>query len=315
MGKVLLEEQSLIDIANSIRSKTGSEETMTPGEMSENIEKIEGVSDYFTDTVKSGNSTCGGWVLEVKKLPAFKNSGTSCSNMFTRYEGEYIDLSKFDTSNVTYMNSMFQYCYKLQELDVSNFNTEKVINMSSMFSLRGNTGGAGEIKKLILGSNFNTSSVTNMSNMFTGCAGLTNLDVSTFNTEKVTNMSSMFDGCSGLTNINLSNFNTSAVTNMSEMFDGCNGLTSIDLSNFNTSLVTNMSSMFQYCKNLTSIDIRNFDFTNVTSYSSMFGSSASNGVPNDCLIIVKDDVAKTWITSKFSRLTNVKTIAEYESEV
>ena len=51
--------------------------------------------------------------------------------------------------------------------------------------------------------------------------------------------------------------------------------------------------------------MRNFDFTNVASYSTMFYN-----VPTDCLIIVKDDTAKTWITSKFTTLTNVKTVAE-----
>ena len=30
--------------------------------------------------------------------------------------------------------------------------------------------------------------------------------------------------------------------------------------------------------------------------------------------IVKDDTEKSWITSRFSRLTNVKTVAEYEAE-
>ena len=60
--------------------------------------------------------------------------------------------------------------------------------------------------------------------------------------------------------------------------------------------------------------LRNFDFANVgTSYNNMFGSSATSGVPNDCEIIVKDDTAKTWITGKFTRLTNVKTVAELEA--
>ena len=34
-----------------------------------------------------------------------------------------------------------------------------------------------------------------------------------------------------------------------------------------------------------------------------------------CLIIVKDDTQRTWITSKFSKLTNIKTIAEYEASL
>ena len=104
--------------------------------------------------------------------------------------------------------------------------------------------------------------------------------------------------------IDVSGINTSNVTDMQNMFYSCS-LTSLDLSNFITSNVTNISRMFQNCNKLTQLDIRNFDFTNVTSYSDMF-----YGVPTNCLIIVKDDTAKTWITSKFTTLTNVKTVAE-----
>jgi surface protein len=117
----------------------------------------------------------------------------------------------------------------------------------------------------------------------------------------------MFESCSGLTNLDVSNFNTSNVTNMSYMFCTCSGLTNLDLSNFITSNVTNMSAMFRYCKSLTNLDIRKFGFTKVTNYSGMFDE-----VPIDCLIIVKDETAKEWITSKFTTLTNVKTVAELE---
>ena len=63
--------------------------------------------------------------------------------------------------------------------------------------------------------------------------------------------------------------------------------------------------MFRACSSLTNLDIRKFAFTKVTSYSNMF-----TGVPADCLIIVKDDTAKTWITSKFTNLKNIKTVEE-----
>lgn len=120
----------------------------------------------------------------------------------------------------------------------------------------------------------------------------------------VTNMSYLYNS-NRSKSIDVSGLNTSNVTNMQNMFYSCSSLTSLDLSNFITSNVRNISRMFQNCSSLTSLDIRNFDFSNVTSYLDMFFD-----VPADCLIIVKDDTAKTWITSKFTTLTNVKTVAE-----
>ena len=125
--------------------------------------------------------------------------------------------------------------------------------------------------------------------------------VKNLDTTGVTNMQYMFQQCEKLTSLDVSNFNTSNVTYMSYMFSECSSLTSLDLSNFDTSNVKDMSYMFYNCTALQHLDISNFDFTKVTSYSSMF-----SGVPADCEILVKDETAKTWITSKFTNLTNVK---------
>ena len=48
-------------------------------------------------------------------------------------ELEYLDLSNFDTSNVTKMNHMFNECHKLKEIKgINKFNTNKVTDMQSM---------------------------------------------------------------------------------------------------------------------------------------------------------------------------------------
>ncbi|WP_375152656.1 BspA family leucine-rich repeat surface protein [Enterococcus mundtii] len=44
-----------------------------------------------------------------------------------------LDVSQWDTSQVTSMNGMFQNSRELKELDVSNWNTSKVTSMSLMF--------------------------------------------------------------------------------------------------------------------------------------------------------------------------------------
>ena len=125
----------------------------------------------------------------------------------------------------------------LDKIDLSSFNTSNVTNMSYMFM------GCSSLTSLDL-SGFNTSNVTYMYYMFNDCSSLTSLDLNGFNTSKVTNMDSMFNNCSSLTSIDLSSFNTSKVTNMDSMFNNCSSLTSIDLSSFNTSKVTNMYLMF-----------------------------------------------------------------------
>jgi hypothetical protein len=127
-----------------------------------------------------------------------------------------------------------------------------------------------------------------------------------------TSMKLMFTKCYRLMYGDFSQFNTSKVQRMDSMFSECRDLVELDLSSFTSESLTKTSQMFQKCPMLRKIDIRNMSFANVTSFSDMFGS-ATDGLANDCLIIVKDNTEKSWITSNFTRLTNVKTVAEYES--
>ncbi len=174
-----------------------------------------------------------------------------------------IDLSEFDTSQVTDMSGMFQGCSGLTDLDVSNFDTGLVTNMSYMFH------GCRSLTSLDV-SGFDTDQVTDMSYMFQGCSGLTDLDVSNFDTSQVTNMCFMFHYCQSLESLDVSNFNTSQVTNMNCMFESCNGLEELNLSNFNTSQVTDMRSMFQSCSGLTSLDLSSFNTDQVTDMGYLF---------------------------------------------
>ena len=174
-----------------------------------------------------------------------------------------LDVSGFDTSNVTDMGWMFNECDGLTSLDVSGFDTSNVTYMGWMFM------GCGGLTSLDV-SGFDTSNVTNMIWMFNGCGGLTSLDVSGFDTGNVTYMDGMFNGCSGLTSLDVSGFDTGNVTDMSDMFWGCSGLTSLDVSGFDTRNVTDMNWMFSGCSGLTSLDVSGFDTRNVTDMSDMF---------------------------------------------
>lgn len=157
-----------------------------------------------------------------------------------------IDISNWNTSNVCYMNHMFNQCQSLIDLDLSNFDTGNVKYMDYMFS------GCSALKKLDL-SNWNTSNVTDMRGMFYNCYNLEKVKLSDFNTQKVTTMASMFKNCWSLKEIDVSNFNTSNVASMDSMFYKCESLTELDLSNFDFSSIMDTSSMFEDCVSLSNL--------------------------------------------------------------
>ena len=125
---------------------------------------------------------------------------------------------------------MFWGCSSLININLSNFNTQNVTDMNSMFYK------CSSLTNINL-SNLNTQNVTDMSFMFYKCSSLTNINLSNFNTQKVTNMSDMFNGCSSLTNINLSNFNTQNVIYMIDVFSECNKLKKNNVITFDQKLL------------------------------------------------------------------------------
>ena len=203
-------------------------------------------------------------VLEIDLSNFDTSNVTDMSYMFYGMSNlTTLDLSNFNTSQVTDMKYMFTYMFNLTTLDLSSFNTFKVTDMNHMFSATRN------LTTLNL-SNFDTSKVINMQYMFSGMFNLTTLNLSNFDTSKVTDMRAMFGGMHSLTALNLSNFDTSKVTDMSHMFFGMRNVTTLDLSNFDTSKVTDMSRMFSDMHNVTTLDLSNFDTSNVTDMSFMF---------------------------------------------
>ena len=217
-----------------------------------NTSKVANMS-YMYLPIYSDN---GDWSSTVTLTSSIKN--VKPSFLDKRENDSKIELLESGGVSISYISM-------LEEIDLSFFNTSNVTNMSSMF------GGCSSLTNLNLRS-FNTSNVTNMSSMFGGCSSLTSLDLSSFNTSKVTNMRYMFNGCSSLTSLDLSSFNTSNVTDMSGMFYSCSSLTSLNLNSFNTSNVTDMDSMFYYCSSLISLDLSSFNTSNVTNMGYMFSS-------------------------------------------
>ena len=142
-------------------------------------------------------------------------------------------------AGLTSMGVMFYNCIKLTSLDISGFDTSQVTNMDSMFK---------ECANLVSldTSDFDTSQVTSMDSMFYRCASLTSLDLSGFDTSQVTNMDSMFGQCRKLTSLDLSGFNTSQVTSMDSMFYNCSNLRLFTISGNMSNVLSQLPANFRY---------------------------------------------------------------------
>lgn len=199
------DKQALVDnlVAKGVQA-TNNETFTTLVPKVNNIQSGGGdLSEYFSNTITYGSSSIAGYVKAIKKMPAFEIEGTSCARMFHNYYGTSIDTSRFNTSNVTQMEYMFNGCSNLTSLDLSRFNT---------------------------------SNVTTMEQMFRGCSSLTSLDLSNFNTSKVVRIIGIFYGCTNLKTLNLSNWDLSKITNtqnngMYPMFNNCTNLTNLTFGN------------------------------------------------------------------------------------
>ena len=189
-----------------------------------------------------------------------KNTSTIFSGLTNLNE---IDLSMFNTSKSTDMNSFFKDCKSLQTLDISSLNLTNAINVSSMFE------GCEKLTTINLAP-FATNSITTAEKLFKNCKGLSSINLSSFNTTKLTSMVGMFEGCTGLSTIDLSVINTSKVQYMSDLFKNCTNLSSINFTGIDTSKVIYFSSMFYNCSSLTTLNLSMFNTDSANGMAQMF---------------------------------------------
>ena len=135
-----------------------------------------------------------------------------CGNMFYNCKNLIdINLSYFDTQEVTNMYDMFYGCDKLISLDLSSLNTKNVEMMFGMFMY------CNSLSNINL-SSLETGNVKSMGNMFLGCSNLSDLNLSSFILKKdMDNITGIFYDCSKLKSINFSNVNIEDFNSLSSV--------------------------------------------------------------------------------------------------
>jgi len=102
-----------------------------------------------------------------------------------------LNLSSFNTGNVTDMGSMFSGCSSLASLDLSSFNTEYVRNMKYTFNY------CPQLERILVGDGWKTDRVAEGEYMFYGCSKLTGGKGTQHDEEKVGVAYARIDGGKG----------------------------------------------------------------------------------------------------------------------
>lgn len=145
----VVSSSKLTAIANAIRTKAGTQSSMTLDEMPTAIANIPSGGGSTIDLTGFTGKTWFPEVLKHLDTSGMTNMARMLQGMLQldEYGNPYldVDLSSWDVSNVTSMTRMFASCYGLLSLDLDGWNTASCTSMQEMFSSAFNSGSTGKI--------------------------------------------------------------------------------------------------------------------------------------------------------------------------
>ena len=167
--------------------------------------------------------------IDTSNTKHFEEMFKGCSSLTTTGFQPFIN--KLNTEQAQNMCAMFGSTKSITYIDLSNFDTSNVTDMSWMFE------NDSSLINIIFGSDFKTSNVQGtkenqgFAGMFQNCTALTALDLFSFDTSNVASMWYMFSGCSNLQKIYVSDkfvttgLDSSKIPNsVKNLFRGCTKL-------------------------------------------------------------------------------------------
>lgn len=236
--------QLFTNIANAIRAKTGSSETIKaedfPTEIADittghldNTEYQEANTDL--DNILQGSTPTKIYPPDWSEI-GYEDTPQNIIDAFDYAKEIYDnwDSTQTNLSNKFLSNTILKY---MPLVDTSN-----ATSMSGMFR---------SCSKLEVMPLLNTSSVTNMQSMFSNCTSLVTIPL--IDTSKVQSLFATFQGCSNL--VAIPQLDTHNVTNMFVTFQNCAKLRDVPI--LNTSKITSIDSAFSNCLSLSNESLNN----------------------------------------------------------
>ena len=196
--------------------------------------------------------------------------GTSFRGLFCYYNGD-LDLSPYDSKNVTDMSYMLYQCGDSTKATITNLKSLDFSSLKGAYSMFSYYAYSQPID--LSGKIFPV--LTDGGYMFANIGYTDSIDLSNADFPSLKEAHYMFDfGYSNkITTLNLTGINMPNLTRADSMFHYCSKITSLDVSGINFSKVGNPSSLFSECKLLVEI-IGEIDFSSASSglYSSTYNN-------------------------------------------
>ena len=218
-----------------------------------NIEEYDGlVFTNFLMKIKGAIKVVGGKGLK------------DASYFFAKCRFNKVDLTKFESSNIVDMSSMFVHS-TIGILNFASIDMSNVVHMNSMFR-------DCKITKKIENFDLNAYKSIDMRFMFKSF-DYPNLNISDLRSDSLEYVTGMFEKCRAK-HINIQKLNVSKVQSMARMFKGAT-IDVLDFTNFDTSAVETMNSMFMDSV-IGNLNIFFFDTSNVKDMGNMFSGCCTN---------------------------------------
>lgn len=259
----------------------------------DDLDKIDGVKPWSANLMFSG---CGNLTIDMSKfnwsdvhyLGYFASGDVATSQELPSPGPIVTNMAGLSFPELGTFDFMFKNNSNIEYIDMHNCNIPKAASLGS-FALNCTNLKEVDFRNITLGTAGTPKDIARYA--FKNCPNLIKFDA-TNSYMHVCNFCSMFEGDIKLKEVYVPTLDTSIGSKYANE-------------------TQDISKMFSGCTSLEVIDIRNYDFTVITSSAKY--QDAFTGVPANCLIIVKNDACRNWIKGKFSHLTNIKTVTEYEA--
>lgn len=237
----------LVDIANAIREKKGTNEAINAQDFASEIASIEsGGGNGWTGHADAEGLRAIGWTEE--DITYYQENGVDWNA-----EDDHLHLVSEDNKALYGVLTADNISsYKDRIVYLPKIDTSALINMSNLFK---------DCHNMVAIPTIDTSRVTQMGSIFANCYQLRTIPP--LELGRVINMSSAFSACYALRSV--PPLPTESVTAMTNLFANCNSLRSIPM--LDTSKVTTLNYAFNYCYSIEKIYLTDVNATTSMSYT------------------------------------------------